>query len=385
MCVRMRKPAVSCAPWSEFTCFLLLHGSACIAFADPTYRVTPLQLPAEFFALSPQEITDAGDVAGGAARTSAPFVLPVVWSDNGVPRFLPTSFDFNQAIGFGVTPTGNVLGGVRFIDDDANTPIVWKPDGSITLLPIPEQFGAALVGASNYIVGLAYGIEGGTTQKAQIAVWRDEKLLVLHDVPAEFPIINDINARGRYVGNYVGASRGGFSGEGESFELLQWPGFAEASPTSINDADTIVGRFTREGGASLGSFIANGDSIEELPGLAGYTNCLAYGINNQESIVSFAFDGLGNEAAVLYLNGDRTPIDMNTLIDPIPGVRLVRGIDINNAGQILVEGASGNNYTYYILSPIPEPAVAGLVVFAGLARRRPPLLSISRTLPAAVV
>ena len=70
----------------------------------------------------------------------------------------------------------------------------------------------------------------------------------------------------------------------------------------------------------------------------------------------------GPETATVYFDGSTIPVDMNTLIDPLPGVHLVRGIDINNLGQILVEGETAQGYRYYVLSPVPEPGMVSLVL-----------------------
>jgi hypothetical protein len=77
-----------------------------------------------------------------------------------------------------------------------------------------------------------------------------------------------------------------------------------------------------------------------------------------------------DETATVYFAGSTTPVDMNTLIDPIPDVHLVRGIDINNLGQILVEADIPQGYRYYVLTPVPEPAMLATLSLAALRVRR---------------
>ena len=70
--------------------------------------------------------------------------------------------------------------------------------------------------------------------------------------------------------------------------------------------------------------------------------------------------------ALLWPKGQTEPININELVD-MPDVTLIRGLDINNAGQMLVEAPlnDGSGYAYYRLDPIPEPAAA--VFLIGLA------------------
>ena len=53
-------------------------------------------------------------------------------------------------------------------------------------------------------------------------------------------------------------------------------------------------------------------------------------------------------------------------------VTIVGGIDVNDVGQILVEGATAQGYRYYVLSLIPEPAVTviALACAAQFIKRR---------------
>lgn len=350
--------------------FFLLSATG---LAQSRMLVTTLQSPTNAYARYTVSIDGIGQVPGSAFLGGNPFAIPLIWNSSGEFHYLSLPPQSERATAMGVTPAGDAVGFVRYSDDDYPTPVHWTSSKAISILPLPQQFGSALVTTGSVTVGRAfYPLEplpnGSPTTR--IAVWQNDQLAAIHDLPGASGNVFDINVHGQYVGKYGGGA-GALMGYGTQLELLNWDGFPVTDAVGINDEGTITGTLSRDGQRTFSSFIAHGDSLEELVGLPGFTTTAVAGLNNSESIVGICWDEVGNEAAVAYLNGDRTPIDMNTLIDPIPGVKLVRGIDINNAGQILVEGAGANGYSYYILSPIPEPAAAGLVAFAGFAIFRP--------------
>ena len=65
--------------------------------------------------------------------------------------------------------------------------------------------------------------------------------------------------------------------------------------------------------------------------------------------------------------------DLNTLLDPSgDGWSLLEATRVNNAGQILVTGTHGGVYAAALLTPVPEPAGAAVLLPATVAlfRRR---------------
>jgi probable HAF family extracellular repeat protein len=54
--------------------------------------------------------------------------------------------------------------------------------------------------------------------------------------------------------------------------------------------------------------------------------------------------------------------DLNTLIDPSSGWRLMDAQDINDAGQIVGYGINGNEQGHaFLLTPVPEPSTITLL------------------------
>jgi probable HAF family extracellular repeat protein len=103
--------------------------------------------------------------------------------------------------------------------------------------------------------------------------------------------------------------------------------------------------------------------IGVLPGAIGSS---ANAINNLGDVVGFSG---GN--AFLYTGG--TMLNLNDLVDLPTGTILTSGVAINDAGQILAGAYDQFGSHYVLLSPVPEPASAALILSGALVlvRRRP--------------
>jgi hypothetical protein len=248
------------------------------------------------------------------------------------------------------------------------TPVVFDR-GEVRKLPLPGRLGRAAVAWGNIIVGESLRTEGAWND---IAVWQDEELLgIIDDLPGISRTVFDINRHGRYVGVYADIGLyGGFAGIGLDAHELIYPGFSHPRALSINDADQIAGVYLPDGFTRTG-YVAHGTDVTRLFPLPGEVESPVWGINNAGDMVGLSTTSVnGPETATVYYGGATTPIDMNTLVDLPPDVKLVRGIDINNHGQILVEGETPLGYRYYVLTPVPEPAALAIVLLAAIVCRR---------------
>ncbi|MDL2355265.1 MAG: PEP-CTERM sorting domain-containing protein [Pseudomonadota bacterium] len=116
--------------------------------------------------------------------------------------------------------------------------------------------------------------------------------------------------------------------------------------------------------------------LGSLGGRAGRAN----GINNAGMVVGMS--DIGDAAALDYhafLYRDGQMVDLNTLIDPATGWRLVSAADINDQQQILATACQGSSSTCRsvlldLIPAVPEPGtwlmlLAGLALLAGRACR----------------
>jgi probable HAF family extracellular repeat protein len=139
-------------------------------------------------------------------------------------------------------------------------------------------------------------------------------------------------------------------------------------PRSINAAGTIVGT------VELASYPTSdvrafrvrsgGSALEALPDLGGGQSTVA-GVNDLEQVVgSSTLGGAPDTWRATLLSGG-TLYDLNDLVVAAGDVTLDSGIDINNVGQVLVEGcdASGSNCRPYLLTPTSPVLGSSEIVF----------------------
>jgi uncharacterized membrane protein len=128
------------------------------------------------------------------------------------------------------------------------------------------------------------------------------------------------------------------------------PGFLTGFAMDINDRGTVVlsPPFTWQAG----------QFTKLTPPDAQHLNQLPSKLNNQGIVTGDSYqlrDGvLSSIVATLWLDGYGT--DMNWLIsgqDPLrPLVRADGGVFINDRNQVLIEGSSGSQNGYYLLTPV---------------------------------
>jgi hypothetical protein len=199
------------------------------------------------------------------------------------------------------------------------------------------------------------------------------------DLPCQDMQPLGINSHGDFVGvlgrlaSDGSYEEGGFRGSGTSASEILWSGIASVAPMDINDNGAIAGRLVTDNGA-YGCFVAHDDDddVRTLRGLPGSDLELVFAINNDETIVGTSLNENGRGIATAYLNGSLDATDLNTLIPSNPGIRLTSALDINSAGQILVEADSHSPASFCVLTPLPEPNVVTVsaIVLTALAMRR---------------
>lgn len=338
-------------------------------------------MPSNFFAYDMSNFGTSGGVPGAAFQPGVPSPIPALWNGNGAIELLPFDRPINQGQGRSTLADGTVLGRIRYFDDDFNTPTVWTPDRAVVSLPSPSTYGIANYGVGEFIVGEVHIPRTvGTGAEEYIGIWRNRQLVnIIDGFPNRGGNIFDMNASGEYVGVFSGEPNGGFRGtvgDNPTFELLNYDGFPRPTASSINDAGTIGGTYTPAGSQDFLGYVARGDDVTSYPPLPGFTRCGVQAINNDETAIGISIDSQGREAAMIYFNGSNVPVDLNTLVDPGLGLRLVRGIDIDNAGRVLVEGDSPEGFRYYILTPVPEASFGCAAMVCGMLVRRSRLRSM---------
>ncbi|SEO41594.1 PEP-CTERM protein-sorting domain-containing protein [Nitrosospira multiformis] len=172
----------------------------------------------------------------------------------------------------------------------------------------------------------------------------------------------DINNAGQVVGSSFITGPDGMGMRG----LGSLGGSGGSVAFGINDAGQVVGGSSTSEGFSH-AFITGPDGVgmKDLGTLGGrYSYSVASGINDAGQVVGDSYTADGN-LHVFITGPDGVGMrDLNSLVDLPPGVTLVRGIDINNSGQVIANATI-----------IPEPEayallLAGLGLVGFMARRK---------------
>jgi probable HAF family extracellular repeat protein len=202
------------------------------------------------------------------------------------------------------------------------------------------------------------GIAVGTSDTSpgvyyHAVVWQNG---VLTDLGPQIGSARDINNSNLIVGSYNG---GAFKLQlGGTVQMLPGlPDETNCQANAVNDNGWIVGYSQYNGGPSISHAVLwTGAGIQDLGALGGPSQSSeAFGINGQGLIV-----GGSNGHAFIYdaTNGMR---DLNSLVSSAPGWVLTEADSINDSGAIVGVGTIGGETHAFLVTPVPEPACAGLL------------------------
>ncbi|TVT78026.1 MAG: hypothetical protein FHP92_02265 [Denitromonas halophila] len=125
-----------------------------------------------------------------------------------------------------------------------------------------------------------------------------------------------------------------------------------SAATAINDAGAVVGTST------LGGFLWDGQEVTFLA--AGETAFSPADLDNAGNIVG-VLDGIG--AAIRIMDGSF--VELTAVSEGLDGWVLTEAVAMNAHGQIAANGMRNGVMHAFLLSPVPEPAAA-LMLLAGL-------------------
>jgi probable HAF family extracellular repeat protein len=347
---------------------LPLLASPLAALADPIFTVT--FLPADFSAAA---INNAGRIVGTNANGAA------IWSPSGVTdigAIAPGSFGqaINNRGDFGGSWEGDAFvytsGSFRNIGRLG----IWNTSQTVAMNDVGQ-----IAGNAQYVVG----------ERQRGFVYTDGVIRIIPTFGGDWSFAYAINTPGQVVGiatfqdpEFFNPMRHAIMYKDGVTQDLGTLGGLISEAYDINDAGQIVGMSETTPDFKSDQphpFLYEHGSMMDL-GFLGGVRARALGINNLGLIVGeseWSNDNPFDNHAFIYANGSM--VDLNDLIDPVTGWRLVSARDINDSQQILGTACSDlgcASVRLDLISAIPEPRVwammvAGLVLVGSRRKREP--------------
>lgn len=257
-------------------------------------------------------LNDQGQVVGRAAAGTGNADLRAVLWQNGTVQDLNTGVGPTLTVSWGINNAGQILVG--------STTSAYLLDGD-TLLSLGFEHGAGL-NENGQVAGTRntgqYDANGAIGHAVS---WSNGTVLDLGTLGGKRSAAYDINNNGLIVG---------------AADTAPAPG----SPDLACYWDAL--------------------GIHSIP-LSG-TRSQAYGVNDLGQIVGIYSPDTDPQYGHAFLYAGGLAQDLNNLIDPLSGWLLLRGWDINNAGSIIGEGLFQGQKRSYLLTPVPLPATAVLLL-----------------------
>jgi probable HAF family extracellular repeat protein len=228
---------------------------------------------------------------------------------NGTTTVFPT-LGGQTAAAFDINASGDFVGDSLLSDNVTHRAFVYRGGSPMTLGTLAGHSLARVINDQGVIAGSSYDSQG----KEHLVMYDANNQLHDLGVPKDYVFVEGINNHSQIIGY---SADGGFLHDGNQFIPLGSLSGIYCTPMGINDSGWVVG-----------------NSPVSVPSTYG-------------------------QHAFLYEGGSM--YDLNSLLVSAPGVELFDAVDVNNAGQIVASGVGNKTY---LLTPVPEPATLGLLVFA---------------------
>jgi probable HAF family extracellular repeat protein len=269
-------------------------------------------------------INDAGQIVGNGSRDGQGSAF--LWENGGVQDIDTATGDDSTA--GAINAGGQVVGGARFAGGERYA-FLWDSG-------VMQQLGAlggthsyaCGINASTQVVGKAY-LEDSTYHAF---LWEEEVMHDLGTLGGPYSWAYGINASGEVVGWASDPSD-------DSRAFLWLPAPAYGLPAGMHDLGTLGGLYSH-----------------------------ANGINASGYIVGAARTASDQHHASLWHSG--VMYDLNDLLPVGSGWELISASAINDRGQIVGSGSINGETHAFLLTPIPEPSMLGLVGLALLVAMR---------------
>lgn len=348
-------------------------GSNATCFAQQ-YTLTELRgLGDQFDPAFARDMNDAGEVVGGAFDLTD-VARAVRWAPDGTPTILPDFNEFTESA-YGINDLGWVVGIGRISDGDirqVSRALLWR-NGGVENLGVADGATAseayAVNDAGTVVARTWFFDSGSNTWSYRASTWtKADGWTILPGLsPEGSSRADDINEAGDIIGisfDDEGRIRDTLWRNGEVIDLggvfdLMW---------GISDDGVIAGSYYNANNDQEAIIWENG--VVTPLGFLGQDqfrnyNSAARGVNADGQVVGWSSAQFGYIVPFLWEDGVMIDLD---LVHPDRTTYLQQAIDVNAAGEILVEGSVNGADRGFIMRKInhpirlsdPVPGIAGV-------------------------
>jgi probable HAF family extracellular repeat protein len=344
---------------SKLLCLASLGLAAqCSSSLAADWVITPLgseASPTADFASSAVAINNLGQIIGQSSFDTGTTPRPVLWSagqqtDLGIQTG-------GQALS--INNSGQIVG---WLHSSTNAhPFIWS-NGTLKELPLLPGGLAARAESINdagQVVGTAnYPWNDSSFLDWSAVLWADTTItpLVSYDAVA----INDLGQMLLVDSNPGSLPNVVVNGELVPISTGGDPDvFGSIEALALNDQTQVVGSFSADlmRQTPWQAFVWDNGVFTVLPGFPLAEDTCAKAINHPGQIVGYSFNGIANQRAVLWENGEMT--DLSLLPEALAnGWILTEATCINDWGQIVGNGYLNGLMRGFLLSPQPRLLVS---------------------------
>ena len=254
-------------------------------------------------------------------------------------------------------------------------PLIWEDNSTVAQLPLPVGYGAGIANSVNDS-GLAVGVSVGNIDERATTFTTTEATILSQTMP-NGGILEEafgINNGGQIVGTALDPNNAAVTrafsltpGSPYATDLGTLPGHDSALAFGVSENGYVVGDSSSLGGPSSPFIWSVTSGMVEIP-KNGYDNGTAMAVNSDGWVVG----DISSATSVVFLyDGNQTYL-LNDLIPADSGWDLVSGtsnaaLGISEDGIITGRGLLNGEITGFVMTPVPEPNLAVLLIGALLS------------------
>ena len=310
----------------------ILLATTAAAVAAPLYRVTDLHSTSAFWLTSNGTVITTNIQPGAGGGTSYSTIRNGHWGLLGLPK---------GASLLDVSDDGVLLarvGNQNLVQFPNGTRRTLKPAaGATKSIPLFVNDNGVAAGVAEYSTGTS------------MAIWKSSAATLSHTPVSAMMAFGSTGTAVLQIPHKTGQSPA-LAKDG-LVTPLAGPTNLASFGNAINDHNTVAGYMAdTKHGTSYG-VIWSGKSMQKIAPLPGGQDVDLFGLNNNGVAVGYS-TGHGLNAVVW---DGKTLVDLNTRVSSISGttsgVDLIAAWDVNDAGQILVQGTASYGTTFFLLTP----------------------------------